>query len=439
MSWRTRWRIYEYVRNSIWIVPALFVAVSIALGIVVPDIDENTSTTIGISFGADAARGVLGALAGGMITFTGFVFSILLLAVQFGSSQFSPRMLRRFLRDPTTKIALGVFMATFIYSLLVLRVVGTAANEEFVPDNAIALALLLLLLSMLMFLRLISRTTQGLRVAAVLGDLGRDARRTVDRVYPEPFGADPAEEAAGGNGAVSRTVSHRGKPGVLQSIDRKGLVARAAAADAEVELLPRVGDLIAPGAPLFRVHGDAGGELGETWLQDAVAVGDERTMRQDPAFAFRLLADISAKALSPGVNDPTTSTQALDQIELLLLLLGDRRLTPGLARDEGGTARLRYPTPTWEDFLDIAIDETRQFGATSVQVTRRLRALLEGLGEAVPAPRRAAVEAKLALLDAGADRAFADPGDRASAAASDRQGLGAKATGPPRGRPGQGA
>ena len=188
--------------------------------------------------------------------------------------------------------------------------------------------------------------------------------------------------------------------------------------------MPRVGDLLAPGAPLFRVHDD-GGALDDGWLQSAVAVGDERTMRQDPAFAFRLLADISAKALSPGVNDPTTATQALDQIELLLRQLGGRRLGPGVARDDGGTVRLVYPVPSWEDFLSLAVDETRQFGEGSVQVTRRLRALLEDLREAVAAERRPAVEAELRLLDSSADRAFADRGDRLSAAARDRQGLGA--------------
>jgi uncharacterized membrane protein len=426
MSWRTRWRIFEHVRNSIWIVPAVFAALAIVMGIVLPQVDEHTSTTIGISFGSDAARNVLGSLAGGMITFTGFVFSILLLAVQFGSSQFSPRMLRRFLRDPTTKLSLGIFMATFIYALLVLRVVGTAKNEAFVPDNSISVALLMLLLSMLIFLRLISRTTQGLRVAAVLSELGRDAQRVIDRVYPEPAGggedADPGVEAAG----PVRTVAHRGAAGVIQSIDAKGLIERARRADAMIELAPRVGDLIAPGSALFRVHGDSGA-LSDGWLQGAVAVGDERTMRQDPAFAFRLLADISAKALSPGVNDPTTSVQALDQIELLLRQLGGRRLTPGLGRDGAGAVRLCYPAPCWEDYLSLAIDETRHYGEGSVQVSRRLRALLEDLRESVPEPRRAAVEAELELVDAAADRAFADRGDRLVAAARDRQGLGTTA------------
>jgi uncharacterized membrane protein len=423
MSWRTRWRIYEYVRNSLWIVPALFGALAIAMGIVLPDIDESVNSTIGISFGAEAGRAVLGALAGGMITFTGFVFSILLLAVQFGSSQFSPRMLRRFLRDPTTKVALGVFMATFIYALLVLRTVGTAADQSFVPSNSISVALLLLLLSMIMFLRLISRTTQGLRVAAVLHELGRDAREVIDRVYPEPAGEDEGAPPPLPR-SQPRVVLHRGEPGVLQSVDTRGLVERAAEAGAVIELVPRVGDLLATGAPVFRVHDD-GDAIDDGWLQGAVAIGDERTLRQDPAFAFRLMADISAKALSPGVNDPTTATQALDQIELLLRQIGARRLEPGVGRDEAGAVRFVYPVPSWEDFLTLALDETRQFGEGSVQVTRRLRALLEDLRDAVPEPRRAAVEAELQLLDASADRAFTDHGDRLSAAARDRQGLGA--------------
>jgi uncharacterized membrane protein len=430
MSWRTRWRIYEYVRNSLWIVPAALGAIAIALGVVMPRVDEHVDATIGISFGADAARGVLGSLAGGMITFTGFVFSILLLAVQFGSSQFSPRMLRRFLRDPTTKLSLGIFMATFIYSLLILREVGTAANEGFVPSNSISIALLLLLFSMLMFLRLISRTTQGLRVAAVLRELGRDARRVVDRVYPEPAGAfDEEDDAHPGSSGPVRTVAHRGEPGVLQSIDARGLVEWARQAGATIELVPRVGDLIAPGAPLFRVRAEQV-PIEDRRLQGAVAIGDERTMRQDPAFALRLLADISTRALSPGVNDPSTAIQALDQIELLLRQIAGRRLGPGAVRDENGVVRLRRSIPSWEDYLSLAIDETRQYGEGSVQVARRLRALLEGLRESAPGSRQPPIEAELELLDASAERAFADRGDRAAASARDRQGLGATTAAP---------
>lgn len=424
MSWRTRRRIYEYVRNSIWIVPAIFAALAIAMGIVLPDIDERTRTAIGISFGSGAAEGILGAIAGGMITFTGFVFSILLLAVQFGSSQFSPRMLRRFLRDPTTKISLGAFMATFIYALLVMRTIGTTDHPNFVPNNSVSMSLLLLLLSMFMFLRLISRTTQGLRVAAVLRDLGRDGAAVMHRVYPEPAGTaveDPGPEYRAGE--PSRVVEYRGEPGILQSVDARGLVKMARDSDVVLELVPPIGDLIAWKVPLFRVHGESAG-IDDERLQRSVAVGDERTMRQDPAFVFRLLADISSKALSPGVNDPTTSAQALDQIEILLRLLAGRRLTPGVLRDEAGQVRFHYQTPSWEDFLSIALDETRFFGEGSVQITRRLRALLEDLHAAVPPYRQPAIEAHLAMLESSIGRSYSEAAEREIAGTRDRQGIG---------------
>ena len=425
MSWRTRWKVYEYIRNSLWIVPAIFCALAIAMGIVFPELDEHASRTIGISFGSGAAQGMLGAMVSGMITFTGFVFSILLLAVQFGSSQFSPRMLRRFLRDPTTKISLGVFMATFLYALLVLRTIGTGDTPDFVPNNSITFSLLLLLASMIMFLRLISRTTQGLRVAAVVQDLGRDGARVLDRSYPDPVDevAASGPTAPGIDTEPSRVVEYRAEAGVMQSVDVRGLIALAREAGAVIELLPPIGDLLAPGEPLFRVYGE-GAPIEDERLRRSIAVGDERNMRQDPTFVFRLLADISSKALSPGVNDPTTSAQALDQIELLLRQLSRRRLTPGELRDEAGELRFVYPAPSWEDFLSIALDETRFFGETSVQITRRLRALLEDLLAAVPAERRPEVEAQIAMLDASVGRSYPETAEQRIATVRDRQGIG---------------
>jgi uncharacterized membrane protein len=424
MSWRARWQTYEYVRNSLWIVPGIFAVLAIVVGFLLPDLDQHTTTTIGLSFGTGTAQAILGAMAGGMITFTGFVFSILLLAVQFGSSQFSPRMLRRFLRDPTTKISLGVFIATFIYALMVLRTIGLAGKPNFVPNNSITVSLLLLLLSMAMFLRLISRTTQGLRVAAVVKDLGKAGAKAIVRSYPDPA-VDPA--TAGAETALdpaesAQTVEFSREPGVLQSVDTRGLVRIAQESDVVLELVPAVGDLIAPGMPLLRVYG--GGRVDAERLRRSVAVGDERTMRQDPAFVLRLLADISSKALSPGVNDPTTSVQALDQIDLLLRLLAGRRLTPGEVRDQAGKVRFCYPARSWGDLLSVALDEARSFGETSAQVTRRLRALLEDLLHTVPPYRQPAVQAQLALLKASISRTHSDPTELAIAATEDRQGLG---------------
>ncbi|MGA7397426.1 MAG: DUF2254 domain-containing protein [Solirubrobacterales bacterium] len=424
MSWRTRWKIREFVRNSIWIVPAISVVLAIILGILIPELDGQTTERIGIAYGAGAAQGMLGAMAGGMITFTGFVFSILLLAVQFGSSQFSPRMLRRFLRDPTTKISLGMFMATFIYALFVLRAIQPADNEKFVPDFSVSLAILLLLLSMIMFLRLISRTTQGLRVAAVLGDLGRDGSAVIRTAYPLDYVAGESGVEASGFVADDdpETVRFEQDPGILQSVDFDGIVSIATEAGATVELIPPIGDLVAPGDPLFRVHGGEGSF--ESVLQKSAAIGDERTMKDDPAFVFRLLADISSKALSPGVNDPTTTAQSLDQIELLLRILVKRDLTRGEIRDAQGVLRFSFPSPAWEDFLSIALDETRIYGEGSIQVSRRLRALLEDLKTLAPASRMPAIEDQIAMLERSINRSFSEEAERLVAGARDRQGIG---------------
>jgi uncharacterized membrane protein len=219
-------------------------------------------------------------------------------------------------------------------------------------------------------------------------------------------------------------VVYRGRPGIVQSFDVRHLVEWAWRHDAMIELLPRPGDLVADGFPLFQVYADPQSSIDDKWLRGTVATGDERTMRQDPAFAFRLLADISTKALSPGVNDPTTSTQAMDQIELLLRQVGGRRLVnAGVAPDD--TVRLRYRGPSWEDFLSLAVDETRQYGEGSIQVMRRLRALLINVHHAVPAFRRPPVEEKITLLEAAAQRVFPDRSDQLDAITSDRQGLGA--------------
>jgi uncharacterized membrane protein len=184
-----------------------------------------------------------------------------------------------------------------------------------------------------------------------------------------------------------------------------------------------VGDTVLDGMPLLRVHGGAG-RLSERRLRRFVKLGAERTFEQDPKYALRLLVDIAIRALSPAINDPTTAVQALDHVEDLLLRIGRRSLESGRARDAGGNLRLTFPVPSWEDFLVLAFDEIRFYGASSIQVMRRLRALLQNLVEHVPPERRDAVERYRERVDKGIRRTFEDIEDRRDALEADRQGLG---------------
>ena len=185
-----------------------------------------------------------------------------------------------------------------------------------------------------------------------------------------------------------------------------------------------VGETLVEDTVLLRVHG-AAQKLPERALMRAVHLATSRTFEQDPKYAIRLLVDIAIRALSPAVNDPTTAVQALDQIEDLLRRLGRRQLDAGYARDATGTIRVTFPVPTWEDYLALSFDEIRQFGATSVQVVRRMRAALVGLGDTIVVKeRRDAVLRYLDHLNRGVGRSGFDDQDQAAALLQDRQGLG---------------
>jgi uncharacterized membrane protein len=207
------------------------------------------------------------------------------------------------------------------------------------------------------------------------------------------------------------------------AFDIRGLVSIAQRADCIIELVPQVGDFLAAGDPLFRIY-QGRTSLAEDDLRQSVAVGQERTMEQDPALAFRILVDIASKGLSPAINDPTTAVLAIDQIHHLLRNVGGRHLDDERVRDAAGRTRLVFRTPAWEDFVQLAVTEIRQFGGPSIQIARRLRAMLENLIETLPETRAAVLRHELSLLQRSVQRFFADPEDRAMADVGDFQGVG---------------
>ena len=191
----------------------------------------------------------------------------------------------------------------------------------------------------------------------------------------------------------------------------------------EYEVVPQVGDFVATDDPVFRLYG-GGTTIGSEKLLQCIALDRERTLEQDPAFAFRIIVDMASKALSPAINDPTTAVLAIDQIHNLLRQVGLRRLDTGLIHDKTGQLRLIYRTPDWEDFVKLAVTEIRHFGGHSIQVTRRMRAMLENLIPLLPPYRSSVLREELDLLKSTIDRGFAAPQDRERADLADLQGLG---------------
>jgi uncharacterized membrane protein len=283
---------------------------------------------------------------------------------------------------------------------------------------------------MLLFSWLVQRL-RDLQIVNVLQQIGDKGRNVIREMFlrlderPElewKGGSGALEEAR--LGAVTQTVKYSGEPRAIARFDINALVRQARQAEALIVMICAVGDTLVDDALMLRVHG-AKDPLSEKELMAAIDLARERTFEQDPKYPIRLLVDIAIKALSPAVNDPTTAVQAMDQIEDLLRRLGRRDLDAGYARDADGVFRLIFPMPTWEDYLALAFDEIRQFGATSVQVMRRLRSALAGLMESTTIPARSeAVQRYMKHLDVAIDHSALDAQDQTMARHEDRQGLG---------------
>jgi uncharacterized membrane protein len=422
MSWIRRYKLRNYVRNSVWVLPVAGMAAALVLVNYLHWIEQRAGWQSDLDPGA--ALALFGTLAGSMLTFIVFLSSSLLLVVQLASAQLTPRFIGVVFRDPVTRFALTLFAFTFTFTLAVLVRIHAS-----VPGMTARLAAYLCLLSIGVFLYLIDHVGKTLRPSGAMQAVARLGHEVIRSVYPrllsgQPETSHPPEKTPGVEPAAAVSSP---KDGVFLAFDFDGLVALAREADCVVELVPQVGDFVAAGSPLFRIFGGNGGPAASALCQ-SVALGQERTLEQDPAFTFRILVDIASKGLSPAINDPTTAVLAIDQIHHLLRSVGGRHLDEGVAHDRSGKLRLVYRTPDWEDFVYLAVTEIRHFGGTSIQVARRLRAMLENLTEVLPTERTVLLHRELTLLNRSTARCFPEPEDQALADISDLQGVGGKHT-----------
>ncbi len=425
---RPRSRLRALVR--IWIVPVGYICAALLLGNLIPRLDRLVQPGL-VPISPGAAAGLLATISSGMIGFTGFVFSMVFVLVQFGSSSYTPRLAGYLLQDPVVRHALGVFTGNFLFTLTASLYIG-ALPEGQTPDLTVATALALVLASTILFLALIERVT-SLRVTSVLHMVGSRGRQVIDSMYTHRFRRDEQEDEADHQSMlaqiplplppITQTLHHHGAPGVVIEYHTARLVELARRANGLIEIRYPPGDTIPDGAVILNVR-RASRRIPATLLYRAIEIGHERTIEQDPKYAFRLIVDIAIRALSPAVNDPTTAVQAIDQLDDLLHRIGTHYLDVGLERDPQGTLRLIYPTPDWEDFLALAIDEIRHYGAGSIQVMRRLQALLQDLLDVLPAERARPVQGYLERVRASIQRNFPDEQDRLAAQSADRQGLG---------------
>ena len=420
MTWLQRYRLSDYFRRSIWILPALGIVVALGAVRFLHAIEVALSWQVEVD--PSTALPLLGTLAASMFTLVVFVASALLISVQLASAQLTPRLIGIVLQHPVTKLSLTTFVFTFTLTLAALvRIKGA------VPLLTAYAAVYSCLASLCLFLYLVDKVCKALRPSGALEMVARLGHGVIKSVYPQRLSESQARtpEPAKVLDGEPRCTIPNAREGVALAFDMEGLVSLAQRADCVIEMVPQVGDFVAAEQPLFRIFGDGAIPSGSA-LYQSVAVGPERTLHQDPAFAFRIMVDIASKGLSPAINDPTTAVLAIDQIQYLLRDVGSRHLDEGLKRDARGSVRLVYWTPGWEDFVHLAVTEVRHFGGTSIQVARRLRAMLENLIQTLPEERAAVLRLELDLLDRSTKRFFPETEDQAMADVSDFQGVGGK-------------
>jgi uncharacterized membrane protein len=414
IPWIMRQRLHTFFRTSMWVIPLSCAGVALLVAPAVRWLEAETRWSL-LNFEIDGARALLGALIGASLSYIVFLASALLIAVQLMSAQLSPRVIREFMLNWSYRLVLGLFVFTFIYTVSAL-----ARTTKSVHQLQVLMAIVFNLASIGAFLYLIDHALRHFRPSAIVNRISAQGLRVIEKCYPLP--AESAEQVGSREpGLPIHTILNSSRSGVILAVDLEGLVDIANRSGAVLALIPRVGNFVAKGEPVIEVYG---ADIDEGLLRKSVALGAERTMDQDPAFAFRILVDIAIKALSPAINDPTTAVVAIDQLNRLLLAVGLRQLDNGPAQDSEGHVRLFLSKPHWQDFVSLAISEVRIYGSGSLQVCRRLDAMIMKLVDLLPRYRAPELARELELLRAGVERQFPDLEDRLCALTPDSLGLG---------------
>ncbi len=375
-----RFTFRERISPSLWFVPGVFAAGAFVSSRCTVWLDRHLESTTPPGWMVTADAGASAALtataATAMLSFVAVVFSTTLVAIQLAGGQYSPRAVRIFVRSRLTHVTLGLFLATFVFALNGLVEVRSRSGT-IVPAVTVTAVYLLLLATIAAFIAFVHGMSKILRVQYLLTKIVDDGRPTLDNAFPPasqyldvPDRAPPHEVPA---------VRSRRRTGVVQALDRHGLVEYARIHELRVELLVEAGEYVGVGTPIARVSGPSpDGDTIARWF----LLGTERTLVQDPGFVLRQLVDIASRALSPAVNDPTTAVQAIDRITDLLGSVVDRPDPAGCYVDGNGVARLWTREPGIARLLQLGFVEIIRYGADAPQVVRRLRAsfdVLEGL------------------------------------------------------------
>jgi uncharacterized membrane protein len=398
----------ERLADSFWPIPVVLLiagALVAAATVYAPSLGIKSALPAGPHVDSGEAATVLGIIASATLTFLAVVFTLTLVALQLASSQASPRVIRTFIRSGVTKLAFGVLLATFAYSVAFLVLSGGHGHEP--ESRGLVIAVILVTISLLVFVGYVASTLRLLQVAWVITDVANRTRASI-RVHYPPGQAYQLSRAPTLDGPAQQIALRARSQGILQAVDHDRLVRLARRHDCLLQLLVRIGEYVPAGADVILAHDivSARGGPASRELQAGVYFGRSRLLYQDPAYGLRQLVDIAIQALSPAINQPTTAIQVIDRLEDIMRRIGANPRLSGYYADAAGRVRLVEPALTWDDSLDLAFTEITVYGASSPQVVRRLLAAYDVIEAGVRPSMRAGLQARReALLLQSADLA----------------------------------
>ena len=396
----------ERFATELWPLPLIAIVLGVGLGIGLPVIDRAIDRSLpelvaDILFagGVDSARAVLSAIAGSLITATSLTFSLTIVALQLASSQASPRVMRTFARDRMVHATLAVFVGTFAYALTVLRTVqdGTALTDPQVPRIAVTLASLLTLVSVVMLTFFLAHLSRQLRVETVMRQVNRETSATIGLVgSTENTGIHDASDVV----RPSRVeLSLAQGSGFIQGVDRSQLLTIAVRHDIVIEEEHAVGYNVIRDTPvarwwpsdtLRRPEADEIATIGRE-IAPAFSLNYERTASQDIGFGIRQLADIATRAVSPGVNDPTTAVHALGYLAAILAEFNDLPPQAVALVDDQDSLRVILCANEFASLMEAAVEQPRRYGVSDPDVAARLFQLIRELAYRTTEPDRRAI------------------------------------------------
>jgi uncharacterized membrane protein/small-conductance mechanosensitive channel len=426
--------IVETIRGSLWFWPVILSlgALLLARGTITLDrsgwLDAQQIAWL-FGSGTVGARTLLATVATAMISIAATVFSVTIVALSLAAGQMGSRLLRTFMRDRGTQASLGMFIATFAFCVTVLGVVDASSTEQFVPRVSVTTALVLAFVSLAVLIYFIHYVAASIQAPTVIRIVGDELDAAIKRLFPKH---DDAEAGSSAGTVANPLADSSGSPslvptcssGYLQLIDDGALVELACKADARIVLTRFPGDLAIAGTALAEVWPDHCNNADLTaGIQAAITSGWLRTPVQDPLYLVKQLVEIAQRALSPGINDPTTAESCIDRLASALGLLLGRRMPSPYHMDADGVVRLVAPRADFDDFVAAVFDPIRNYSGGSRQVLLRLAALLADLAPLIrEVNQREPLLAQAERLERAAST-LTDPGDRAAVEDASRRAI----------------